>query len=69
MRRIGRKFLAHNKASPSVRAQSHIDLESKYGCHNYAPLPVVINRGQGPYVWDVDGNKYFDFISGIASLN
>lgn len=45
MRRIGRKFLAHNKATPSVKAKSHIDLEAKYGCHNYGPLPVVISRG------------------------
>ena len=37
-----------------------IDLENKYGAHNYHPLPVVLSKGEGIYVWDVEGKKYFD---------
>ena len=40
-----------------------IALENKYGAHNYHPLPVVLSRGEGVYVWDVDGKKYYDFLS------
>ena len=40
-----------------------IALEEKYGAHNYHPLPVVLEKGEGVYVWDVDGKKYFDFLS------
>ena len=42
----------------SANTQQFIDLEEKYGAHNYHPLPVVLNRGEGVYVWDVDGKKY-----------
>ena len=40
-----------------------IDLENKYGAHNYHPLPVVLSKGEGVYLWDVEGNRYFDFLS------
>ncbi|KAA0198603.1 Ornithine--oxo-acid transaminase, partial [Fasciolopsis buskii] len=43
--------------------------EEKYGAHNYHPLPVVISRAQGVYVWDTDGNKYMDFLSAYSSVN
>ena len=43
--------------------QNAIDLENKYGAHNYHPLPVVLSRGEGVYVWDVEGKKYYDFLS------
>ena len=46
-----------------------IDLEDKYGAHNYHPLPVVLNRGEGVYVWDVEGKKYFDFLSAYSAVN
>ncbi|MEJ7679904.1 MAG: hypothetical protein WKG06_19005 [Segetibacter sp.] len=39
-----------------------LDLEEKYGAHNYHPLPVVLNRGEGVYVWDVEGKRYYDFL-------
>jgi ornithine--oxo-acid transaminase len=44
-------------------------LEEQYGAHNYHPIPVVLNRGEGVYVWDVDGKKYYDFLSGYSALN
>ncbi len=46
-----------------------IALEDKYGAHNYHPLPVVLSKGEGVYVWDVDGNKYFDFLSAYSAVN
>lgn len=50
-------------------AQKYIDLEDKYGAHNYHPLPVVLSKGQGPFVWDVDGKRYFDFLSAYSAVN
>ena len=44
-------------------------LENKYGAHNYHPLPVVLNRGEGVYVWDVEGKKYYDFLSAYSAVN
>jgi ornithine--oxo-acid transaminase len=49
--------------------QAFIDREETYGAHNYAPIPVVISKGQGIFVWDVDGKRYFDFLSGYSALN
>eukprot|EP00744_Colponema_vietnamica_P000855 GILI01001484.1.p1 GENE.GILI01001484.1~~GILI01001484.1.p1 ORF type:complete len:443 (-),score=140.68 GILI01001484.1:191-1519(-) len=46
-----------------------IDLEEKYGAHNYHPLPVVLERGEGVWVWDVDGKRYMDFLSGYSAVN
>ena len=46
-----------------ISSEAIINLENKYGAHNYHPLPVVLNRGEGVYVWDVDGKKYYDFLS------
>ena len=46
-----------------------IALENKYGAHNYHPLPVVLNRGEGVYVWDVEGKKYYDFLSAYSAVN
>src|SRR6476620_8166782 len=53
----------------SSNTQHYIDLEEKYGAHNYHPLPVVLNRGEGVFVWDVDGNRYYDFLSGYSAVN
>ncbi len=47
----------------------YIELEEKYGAHNYHPLPVVLERGEGVYVWDVEGKKYFDFLSAYSAVN
>ncbi len=46
-----------------------VSLEDKHGAHNYHPLPVVLSRGEGVYVWDVDGNKYYDFLSAYSAVN
>ena len=46
-----------------------IALEDKYGAHNYHPLPVVLSKGEGVYLWDVDGKKYFDFLSAYSAVN
>jgi ornithine--oxo-acid transaminase len=48
---------------------SFLELENQFSAHNYHPLPVVLSRGQGVYVWDVDGKKYYDFLSGYSALN
>jgi ornithine--oxo-acid transaminase len=53
----------------SSTTQYYLELEEQYGAHNYHPVPVVLNRGEGVYVWDVDGKKYFDFLSGYSALN
>ncbi len=53
----------------SHTTDSLLELENSFGAHNYHPLPVVLSRGQGVYVWDVDGKKYYDFLSGYSALN
>ncbi len=52
-----------------LTSQQAIELENKYGAHNYHPLPVVLNRGEGVYVWDVEGKKYYDFLSAYSAIN
>lgn len=52
-----------------LSSQSAIALEEKYGAHNYHPLPVVLSRGQGVYMWDVEGKKYYDFLSAYSAVN
>ncbi len=51
------------------RSQQVIDLEDRYGAHNYHPLPVVLTRGEGTFVWDVDGKRYFDFLSAYSAVS
>ncbi len=50
-------------------SQHSIELEDKYGAHNYHPLPVVLSKGEGVYVWDVEGKKYYDFLSAYSAVN
>jgi ornithine--oxo-acid transaminase len=52
-----------------LTSQEAIELENKYGAHNYHPLPVVLNRGEGVHVWDVEGKKYYDFLSAYSAVN
>ncbi|WP_395045703.1 ornithine--oxo-acid transaminase [Flavobacterium sp.] len=52
-----------------ISSQEIIALEDKYGAHNYHPLPVVLARGEGVYVWDVEGKKYYDFLSAYSAVN
>ena len=52
-----------------MKSQDYIQKEDKYGAHNYHPLPVVLDRGEGVFVWDVEGKKYFDFLSAYSAVN
>jgi len=52
-----------------ISSAEAIALEDKYGAHNYHPLPVVLNKGEGVYVWDVEGKKYYDFLSAYSAVN
>ncbi len=56
-------------AETIITSQQAIELEEKYGAHNYHPLPVVLNRGEGVFVWDVEGNRYYDFLSAYSAVN
>ena len=53
----------------TISSKEAIDLEYKFGAHNYHPLPVVLNKGDGVFVWDVEGKKYYDFLSAYSSVN
>ena len=52
-----------------LSSQEAIELENKYGAHNYHPLPVVLSRGEGVYVWDAEGKRYYDFLSAYSAVN
>ncbi len=52
-----------------LNAQEYMDREARFGAHNYHPLPVVLDRGEGVFVWDVEGKKYFDFLSAYSAVN
>jgi ornithine--oxo-acid transaminase len=52
-----------------TETQYYLQLEEKYSAHNYHPLPVVLNKGEGVFVWDVEGKRYFDFLSGYSAVN
>ncbi len=58
-----------NTVAENLTSEQAIKLEEKYGAHNYHPLPVVLDRGEGVYVWDVEGKKYFDFLSAYSAIN
>ncbi len=53
----------------SQKSSYYLELEDQYGAHNYHPVPVVLEKGQGVFVWDVDGKRYYDFLSGYSALN
>jgi ornithine--oxo-acid transaminase len=53
----------------TITAQKAMELEDKYGAHNYHPLPVVLSKGEGPFMWDVDGKRYYDFLSAYSAVN
>ena len=58
-----------NSATTLLNTQSFIDLENEFGAHNYEPLDIVLARGQGVWVWDVEGNKYLDMLASYSALN
>lgn len=53
----------------SANTAAYLQLEEQYGAHNYHPLPVVLERGEGVFLWDVDGKRYYDFLSGYSAVN
>lgn len=59
----------HKTINLSEKTQYYLELEEKYGAHNYHPIPVVLERGEAVYVWDVEGKRYYDFLSGYSSVN
>ena len=59
----------HTAIINSGKTQQYIDLEEKFGAHNYESLPVVLTKGKGVYVWDVDDKKYYDFLSAYSAVN
>src|SRR5690554_2313745 len=52
-----------------MTAKDYMAREDKYGAHNYQPLPVVLEKGEGVFVWDVEGKKYYDFLSAYSAVN
>jgi ornithine--oxo-acid transaminase len=62
-------LVMHTTVATTAQSQQYIDLEEKYGAHNYHPLPVVLQKGEGVFVWDVDGKRYYDFLSGYSAVN
>ena len=56
-------------AEQTKNSQYYIDLEDQHGAHNYHPLPVVLDKGEGVFVWDVEGKKYYDFLSAYSAVN
>jgi ornithine--oxo-acid transaminase len=59
----------HSTYALSANTLHFLELEEKYGAHNYHPLPVVLQKGKGVYVWDIDNKKYYDFLSGYSAVN
>ena len=53
----------------SNKSVAYIDLENQYGAHNYHPIPVVLEKGEGVFLWDVEGKRYYDFLSGYSAVN
>tara|TARA_B100002052_G_scaffold88663_1_gene81556 strand:- start:19889 stop:21193 length:1305 start_codon:yes stop_codon:yes gene_type:complete len=62
-------FASYKINANMISSKDYISLENKYGAHNYHPLPVVLERGEGVFVWDVEGRKYFDFLSAYSAVN
>lgn len=58
-----------SNSNSTKNSQYYIDLENKHGAHNYHPLPVVLDKGEGVYVWDVEGKRYYDFLSAYSAVN
>ena len=52
-----------------MQTKDYIEKENHYGAHNYHPLPVVLERGEGVFVWDVEGKRFFDFLAAYSAVN
>jgi ornithine--oxo-acid transaminase len=59
----------HTNHDVSANAAKYLELEDKFGAHNYHPIPVVLEKGEGVFLFDVDGKRYFDFLSGYSAVN
>ncbi len=59
----------YSTISMTEKSLHYLELEEQYGAHNYHPIPVVLTRGKGVHVWDVDGKQYYDFLSGYSAVN
>src|SRR6476661_4949176 len=59
----------HTTTIAGTLTNKFIEKEEKYGAHNYHPLPVVLKKGSGVFVWDVEDKRYFDFLSGYSAVN
>merc|ERR550532_2149941 len=68
LQRAGASARCGVRAASSAQ-ESLMALEDRYGAHNYHPLPVVLKEGKGVHVWDVDGKRYFDFLSAYSAVN
>jgi len=64
-----KKIIMESVMINEMTSERAIKLEDKYGAHNYHPMPVVLAKGEGAYVWDVEGNQYFDFLSSYSAVN
>ncbi len=68
-RELQEEFMSQPISTDASRTQEHINLAETYGAHNYHPLPIIIDRGEGIWVWDVEGKKYMDCLSAYSALN
>jgi len=59
----------HSTINLPGRSAYVLELEEKYGAHNYHPIPVVLAKGEGVFLWDVEGRRYYDFLSGYSAVN
>ena len=59
----------NSNLNTTISSEEAIQLEDKYGAHNYHPLPVVLSKGEGLYLWDCEGKRYFDFLSAYSAVN
>lgn len=62
-------FIMHSTIKMPKASQTFLEMEEQYGAHNYHPIPVVLERGEGVYLWDVEGKRYYDFLSGYSAVN
>ena len=62
-------FSASQVTAKEGTSEYYKQLENVYGCHNYHPIPAVLEKGEGIYVWDVEGKRYMDFLSAYSAVN
>lgn len=65
----GQKKMELNGVKRAITSEAVFQRENQYGAHNYHPLPVALSKAQGVYMWDVEGKRYFDFLSAYSAVN